>query len=99
MPISQFSSGISNFISMLPGTYGTALLKNHLMSSYLTKIQENGAPPGVIEVIKEGSDLKLNLFGNEISINAMWAVIIITIIVLSIIFIAINSRKKRSNKK
>ena len=84
---------------MLPGTYGTALLKNHLMSSYLTKIQENGAPPGVIEVIKEGSDLKLNLFGNEISINAMWAVIIITIIVLSIIFIAINSRKKRSNKK
>ena len=27
MPISQFASGIGNFVSMLPETHGTALLK------------------------------------------------------------------------
>ena len=94
MPISQFTSGIGNFISILPGTHGTALLKNHLMSGYLVKMQENGAPIGAIEAIKEGFDLKLSLFGNEVSINALWIVIVATVIILSIVFVVLSVRKK-----
>ena len=31
MPMSNFSSGLQKFLSYLPGTYGTSLLKNHML--------------------------------------------------------------------
>ena len=94
MPISQFSSSIGSFISLLPGTHGTALLKNHLMSNFLTQMQEGGASAEAIYAIEKGFDLKLTLFENEISIEVMWIVLIVAIIALSIIFAILTSRKK-----
>lgn len=96
MPISQFSNEIGNFISMLPGTYGTSLLKNHLLSGYLSEMQNNGLPIEAAEAIREDFDLKLTFFGNEISTNMMWVVIIATIIILSIIFAIISSKRKKT---
>jgi hypothetical protein len=57
-------------------------------------MQENGVPIGAVEAIKEGFDLKLSLFGNEVSINALWIVIIATVIILSIVFVVLSVRKK-----
>lgn len=94
MPISQFSNEIGNFISMLPGTYGTSLLKNHLLSGYLAKMQDGGLPIEAAEAIREGFDLKLTLFGNEISTNVMWIVMIAAIVILSIIFAIISLKRK-----
>ena len=32
MPISSFGKGLQNFIMLLPGTYGTSLLRNHSLN-------------------------------------------------------------------
>lgn len=90
MPISQFSSGISNFISILPGTFGTSLLKNCLLSGYLTEMSNSGVPMGAINAIKNGFDLNLSFFGNEIGINLMVLVLVAIIIIMSALFAILN---------
>lgn len=44
MPISQFANGIQIFVSLLPGTYGTGLFRNHFMGGVLAEIG-NYFPP------------------------------------------------------
>lgn len=90
MPISQFSSGISNFISILPGTFGTSLLKNRLLSGYLAEMSSEGVPGGALDAIRHGFDLKLSFSGNEISINLMTIVLAVTIIISLALFVILN---------
>lgn len=90
MPISQFSSGISNFISILPGTFGTSLLKNRLLSGYLAEMSSEGVPGGALDAIRHGFDLKLSFSGNEISINLMTIVLAATIIISLALFVILN---------
>lgn len=90
MPISQFSSGIGNLISILPSTFGTSLLKNCLLSGYLTEMSNSGVPTGAINAIKNGFDLNLSFSGNEIGINLMVIVLVTTIAATSVLFIFLN---------
>ena len=52
MPISSFGSGLQKVLSFLPGTYGTALVRNHAMQGVLTEMNKQGVPIDVIEEIK-----------------------------------------------
>lgn len=37
MPVSNFGEGLQKFLSFLPSTYGTSMLKNHMMRGYLRR--------------------------------------------------------------
>ncbi len=52
MPISSFGSGLQKVLSFLPGTYGTALVRNHAMQGVLSEMNKQGIPIDVIEEIK-----------------------------------------------
>lgn len=86
MPISEFAEGIRNIISVLPGTYGTTLLKSHLTTGYLDKIGESGVSGEAIEAIKKGFDLRLSVFGNEMGEEMLYAVMAAAIIALFLMF-------------
>lgn len=75
MPIAQFSDGLANALSCLPGTYGTALLRNHAMRGAVNALEESGVGEYNIGLIKENSDMEIKFFGNAVSEPVMLAVI------------------------
>ena len=44
MPISNFDTGLQKVLSILPGTYGTSLLKNHMLRGIFEEMSANGFP-------------------------------------------------------
>ena len=56
MPISSFSSGLQKVISFLPGTYGTALMRNHAMQGALAEMEKIFLEEGVeVEIVHVGN--------------------------------------------
>ena len=90
MPISQFSEGIQTFISFLPGTYGTALLHNHLMGGAMQELKDNYFPSEVVEQMKDSFDSNLYFFDNKVEMSTMYAVLIGAVAVLIGAYVLIN---------
>ena len=98
MPISQFSEGIQTFISFLPGTYGTALLHNHLMGGVLKEMKDNYFPSEVVEQMKDSFDSNLYFFDNKVSVPEMYAILVGAVVLLIGVYILINVLKGRKKK-
>ena len=90
MPISSFGSGLQKVLSFLPGTYGTALVRNHAMQGVLTEMNKQGVPIDVIEEIKNALDCNLYFFGHQVGISSMYLILGVTVVVLIGIYILIN---------
>lgn len=90
MPISSFSAGLQKVISFLPGTYATALIRNHAMRGALDKMQSSGVPSELMKGIKDSIDVNLNFFDRPVSVAAMYAVIVVTIVALLSLYVLIN---------
>ena len=95
MPISNFSKGLQNVISFLPGTYGTSLIRNHCMRGVFEEMSNVGFPQEVIEGIKDSVDCNLYFFDNDVSISVMYVVLIAAIVVLISIYILLNVLKSK----
>lgn len=95
MPLSQFSEGLRNVIMFLPGTYGTALVRNHSMRGIVEAMEEQGLPSGVIESIRKSFDCDIYFFDNKVPVAAMFAIIGATIAVLIGVYIMMNVIKGR----
>ena len=97
MPISQFGSGVlQKVMSLLPGTYGTALIKNHAMRGVFAEMGNAGIPSQAVDGIKKSVDCSFEFFGTHVSIGAMFAVLAVSVTVLIGFYILINVlRKKR----
>ena len=96
MPISQFSDGLQKAISLLPGTYGTSLIRNHALAGAFEEMAAQGFPVEVVESIKNSIDCNLYFFGNEVSVGAMYAVLAVSVLVLLGAYILVH---KLSDKK
>lgn len=96
MPVSSFGEGLQKVISFLPGTYGTALIRNHSMQGVLAEIENQGIPSGVIEELKNSLDCNLYFFENQVSIPAMYMVVGVAVIVLIVIYVLLNKYAKKS---
>lgn len=93
MPISSFSPGLQKVISFLPGTYGTALMRNHAMQGALSEMAKYGVP---VKEMKDAMDCNLYFFGKQVHIPGMYAIVAGTIVVLIVVYILLN---KLENKK
>ena len=96
MPISSFSPGLQKVISFLPGTYGTALTRDHAMQGALAEMETEGIPAELIEELKDALDCNLYFFEKQVSIPAMYGILVATIIILIAVYILLN---KLQNKK
>ena len=99
MPISQFPETLQKIISFLPGTYGTALLRNHAMRGALREMTDLGIDSKVIESIKFSVDANIDFFGNTVKEPAMYVILGGTVVVLIFIYILLhrfNFNKKRT---
>lgn len=98
MPISQFSVGIQNVISCLPGTYGTGLLRRHFMGGALRAMEAEGLPKEVIEGMTDAFDNRLYFFGHAVSEWEMYAVLGTSIAWLVVAYILIHRFLRRREK-
>ena len=61
MPISSYGKGLQNFMAFLPGTYGTSLIRNHMMNGALDSLSEQ-LPSEAIKAMKDSVDVNLYFF-------------------------------------
>ena len=98
MPISSFTEGLRKVISLLPGTYGTSLLRNHAMQGVFDEMSSLGFPTEAVEAIRDGVDCNIYFFGNKVEQSEMYLVLIASVAVLIGLYIVMNvvaGRKKR----
>lgn len=93
MPISQFTPAVRTFIKFLPGTYGTSLIRNHLLKSLFTKLGTK-VPADVMNVIHQSFDTSFTLMGHTVTQTMMYLIMTGTCVILLLIYISLNYRKK-----
>ena len=96
MPISQFSEGLRNVISFLPGTYATSLLRNHATRGVFAELQNQGVQDDILDMLRDSIDCNIYFFSEKIETPTMYIVLVGSIFLLLGAYIAINAayRKK-----
>ena len=95
MPISSFSDGLQKLLSLLPGTYGTSLLRNHALRGVLEEMRAFGFPAEVIEAIRDSVDCNLYFFGSKVPLAAMYVVLIAAILLAAGLYLLLNVLARR----
>ena len=95
MPISSFSPGLQKVISFLPGTYGTALTRNHAMQGALAEMEKLGVP---VTEMKDALDCNLYFFEKQVSIPAMYTILAVTVAVLIALYVLLNSIRNQKSR-
>lgn len=98
MPISQFSQGLQKVIMFLPGTYGTSLLRNHVLRGVFSEMGAQGFPNEVVEAIRDSVDCNLYFFGNKVAIPTMYIVLVGAAVLAVGVYILMNVISGRKHK-
>lgn len=75
MPISSFGEGLRKFLSFMPGTYGTSLLRNHMLAGVFREMSNVGFPDEALAGIRDSIDCSPQLLGETVSIGGMYAIL------------------------
>lgn len=97
MPLSQFSEGLRRVLSFLPGTYGTALVRNHAMGGVLSAMEKEGIPKEALEGIRDAFDCNIYFFDRLVSPGAMMGVLGGTIALLIVVYILMNALRQKKH--
>lgn len=95
MPISNFGSGLQKVLSFLPGTYGTSLLRNHALRGAFAEMTTQGLPEELVEGFQKAMDCRLDFFGTEVTIPAMYLYLAATVAVLVAVYVVLSVVKER----
>ncbi len=93
MPISSFSEGLQNVIAFLPGTYGTALFRNHSMQGALDALSDAGLPESAVEGMRDAIDCNIYFFDEKVSVGTMFVIVISTVCILMLAYVLLNKFK------
>ena len=91
MPISNFGDGLQKAMSYLPGTYGTSLIKNHMLRGVFEAMETEGFPAEVVNGIADSLDCNPVFRGNVVEPGAMILIMIGTIVILGGIYLLITA--------
>ena len=94
MPISNFGSGLQKVLSFLPSTYGTSLLKNHMLRGVFEEMEKEGIPTQAIEGIRDSVDCNPIFLGKVVGTGWMLVIMAGTIVILGILYLLITDLKK-----
>ena len=95
MPISNFSTGLQKILSYLPGTYGTSLIKNHMLHGIFTELSDSGFPDDVVTAIADSLDCNPVFRGHVVSVGQMIAIMVISIAVFGVCYLLMASFSKK----
>ncbi len=95
MPISQFGEGLQNVIAFLPGTYGTALLKNHALRGVFAEMERSGFPADVMNGIRDSIDCNLYVFGHTVPLTLMYVIAVAAALVSVLVYVLVSYARRR----
>ena len=98
MPLSSFGSGLRNVVMFLPGTYGTALLRNHSLNGVMNELSKT-LPADAITGLKDSIDCNIYFFDSRVEVYVMYLVMAVTITALITAYVLINKFSKGKRKK
>ena len=96
MPVASFSKGLRNVLGLLPGTYGTSIMRNHCMGGYFEALKNAGVPTEAINGIKDNFDVNIYLFDNKIEIGTMYGILLGTCAILLIAYVMIVTLRNKN---
>ena len=96
MPISSFGEGLRNVVMFLPGTYGTALLRNHSLNGVFSEMEAQGLPMEVTDSLRDQLDCNLYFFDNVVSLPLMYLILGGTVAVLVLVYVLLNRFRKKA---
>ena len=95
MPISNFGEGLQKAMSYLPGTYGTSLIKNHMLRGVFEAMETEGFPTEVINSIAASLDCHPVFRGNVVEPEIMMLIMVGTIVVLGGIYLLMTAMPEK----
>jgi multidrug/hemolysin transport system permease protein len=95
MPLSSFSEGLRSALCVLPGTYGTSLLRNHSLNGVFAEMEAVGVPTPFINGIRDTLDCNIYVFGNEVSQGMMYGILGTSVVILVLVFVLLSAGKKK----
>lgn len=98
MPISNFGSGLQKALSYFPGTYGTSLIKNHMLRGIFEEMESEKLPDELITAIRETLDCNPQFRGNVVNTTQMVFIMAGSIVVLGAIFLFMTRLPEKENR-
>lgn len=98
MPISEYGSVLQNIFGFLPGTYGTSLIRNHIMAGTFREMSAQGWDGKVIDGIKDSVDVNLKFFGNTVEPWVSYLVVILCTVALIAAYVLFNVLSVKKKK-
>ena len=95
MPISNFGTSLQKILSYLPGTYGTSLIKNHMLHGIFTELSDSGFPDEVVTAIADSLDCNPAFHGHVVSIGEMIVIMVASSMILGMIYLLMASFSKK----
>ena len=95
MPISNFSSGLQKALSYLPGTYGTSLVKNHMLNGVYKEMADTGLPSEAVTVIRNTLDCNPVFRGHVVGVSQMYLIMAGSILVFGAAYLLIIMLRER----
>ena len=98
MPISNFGEGLQNVMSYLPGTYGTSLIKNHMLRGVFKEMETKGFPAEVVKGMATSLDCNPTFQGNVVEPEYMMLIMIGTVVLLGGLYLIITALPEKSRR-
>lgn len=95
MPISNFGSGLQKVLSYLPGTYGTSLLKNHMLNGVYREMKDSGFPEEAITIIRDTLDCNPVFHGHVVTVNQMIVIMVASVLVFGGIYLFMTALREK----
>ena len=99
MPISNFGEGLQTVLSFLPGTYGTALLRNHMMRGAFAELESLHLPAPAVAAIRDAVDCNLYFFDRQVGIPAMYVILTGSVLLLLGIYVLLHVKHTKSTNR
>ena len=95
MPISNFGSGLQKVLSYLPGTYGTSLLKNHMLNGVYREMKDSGFPEEAITLIRDTLDCNPVFRGHVVTVNQMIVIMVASVLAFGGIYLFMTALREK----
>ena len=96
MPISNFSDGLQKGMSYLPSTYGTSMLKNHMLRGVFEEMKASGFPDEVVTGIADSLDCNPVFRNHVVTMTEMLMIMLGAVIIFAIIYLVISAMPEKN---
>ena len=98
MPISNFSEGLQTGMSYLPSTYGTSMLKNHMLRGIFEEMKDSGFPDEVVTGIADSLDCNPVFRGHTVTTTEMLMVMAGSVVLFGLIYLIMTTLPEKNDR-